>query len=97
MSSTDRRRGSAERRRVHYRVGPRAYWSDLIFDSYKPVLVVSWRTIDHERTPYICFALDATQLRRHPTKPGEYIYDGDLLRTGRTTSPPPPWYESQAA
>jgi hypothetical protein len=70
---------------------------DLLFDSRNPILVVAWRTVDWSRVPYISFALDATHLKRHPTQPGEYFYDGDLLRTGRITSHPAPWNQPQVA
>ena len=96
MSSADRRH-SRERRRVHYRVGPHTQRGDLLFDGRSPILVVSWRTVDSSRVPYISFALDATHLKGHPTQAGEYVYYGDLLRTGRFTSDPAPWNESQTA
>jgi hypothetical protein len=96
MSSSDRRQ-SQERRRVHYRVGTHIHRGDLLFERYSPILVVSWRTVDWSRVPYISFALDATQLKPHPTQPGEYFYEGNLLRTGRITSHPAPWNESQTA
>jgi hypothetical protein len=96
MSSTERRQ-SRERRRIHYRVGATLYRGDLIFERYSPILVVSWRTVNWQRVPYISFALDATKLKPHPSQPGEYFYEGDLLRTGRMTSHPAPWDEPQAA
>ena len=95
--SFSERRGAQLRRRVHYRVNGRAYPADLVFEDHKPVLVLSWRTFEGRRLPYIAFILDVTQLRPHPNKPGEYLYEGDLLRTGKTTSAPPPWSEPQAA
>lgn len=96
MSSAERRQ-ARERRRVFYRVGPHTHRGDLLFDSGRPILVVSWRTVERSRLPYISFALDATHLKRHPTQPGEYVYDGDLLRTGRFTSHPAPWNEPHVA
>ena len=83
------------RRRVQYRVGGRMYPGDLVFEGLQPVLVVSWRTIDSNRAPYISCLLDVTQLRPLPSKPGEYVYNGDLLRTGRITSHPAPWTSSR--
>jgi hypothetical protein len=44
--------------------------------------------VDWQRVPYISFALHATALKPHPSKPGEYLYEGDLIRTGRMTSHP---------
>jgi hypothetical protein len=96
MSSADRRQ-SQDRRRIHYRVAGCVYWGDLIFDGYRPILIVSWRTVEQGRVPYISFALDATQLKRHADRSGEYFYEGDLLRTGRLTSHPAPWNEAKAA
>ena len=96
MSSSERRHPQA-RRRVHYRLNGRVYPADLIFDGYQPILVVSWRIVDGRRLPYIAFFLDVTQLKALPNKPGEYVYEGDLLRTGKTTSAPPPWNQPQAA
>lgn len=95
MSSSERR-SAQPRRRVHYRVNGRVYPADLVFDGYRPILVLSWRTVESRRLPYIAFLLDVTQLRRVPNKPGEYAYEGDLLRTGKTVSALPPWSEPQA-
>jgi hypothetical protein len=95
--SASERRSALQRRRVYYRVNGHLYAADLVFEDYRPVLVLSWRTVEGRRLPYIAFLLDATQLRRHPNKSGEYLYEGDLLRTGKTTSAPPPWSEPKAA
>ena len=94
MSAANRR--SEPRRRVHYHVGGRAYPGDLVFEGLQPVLVVSWRMIDLKRLPYISFLLDVTHLKPLPSTPGEYIYNGDLLRTGKITSHPAPWNEPHA-
>jgi len=94
MSSSERR-SAQPRRRVHYRVNGRVYPADLVFDGYRPILVLNWRTVESRRVPYIAFLLDVTQLRRVPNKPGEYAYEGDLLRTGKTISALPPWSEPQ--
>jgi hypothetical protein len=95
MSGANRR--SAEpRRRVQYHVGGQAYPGDLVFDGMQPVLVVSWRTIDLKRVPYVSFLLDVTHLEPLPSRPREYLYKGDLLRTGKITSHPAPWNEPQA-
>jgi hypothetical protein len=50
---------------------------DLVFVDGRPVLVISWRTIDWKRVPYIYFSLDEQSLKPS-TRPGIYIYGGDL-------------------
>ena len=87
------RRSSGPRRRVHYHVGGRPYPGDLVFDGLQPLLVASWQKVASKRILYICFLLDVTDLRAVPNRPGEYVYSGDLLRTGQNTSHPAPWDE----
>ena len=41
------------------------------------MLVISWRTLDWKRIPYICFPLDAEKLKVS-ARPGEYVYEGEL-------------------
>ena len=89
------RRSPEPRRRVLCQIGGRPYPGDLVFDGLQPVLVASWQTIDSKRIPYVCFLLDVTNLRPLPDRPGEYVYNGDLLRTGQITSHPAPWDEAQ--
>jgi hypothetical protein len=71
-------------------VGERFYDGDLIFRDGKPVLVVSWRTVDRARVPYIAFPLDPAFLKPS-SKEGHFVYRAPLLsrkRRGSFTSSP---------
>jgi hypothetical protein len=50
---------------------------DLVFAGGRPMLVISWRTRDWKRVPYICFPLDEERLKPS-TRPGVYLYEGEL-------------------
>jgi hypothetical protein len=76
MASVERR--SASRRpKVRYTLGNRECSGDLVFQAGRPVLVISWRTLDWKRIPYICCPLDAAKLKVSG-RPGVYVYEGDL-------------------
>jgi hypothetical protein len=76
MASVERR--SASRRpQVRYILGNRVYSGDLVFQGGHPTLVISWRTVDWKRIPYICLPLDAEKLKVS-ARPGVYFYEGDL-------------------
>ena len=72
------RRGASPRQQVHYVVDSRMCAGDLVFQHGRPMLVISWRTVDWKRVPYVCLPLDASRLKAGP-RPGSYIYDGDLM------------------
>lgn len=60
---------------------------DLLFVDGQPVLVISWRTMEWKRVPYICFPLDANRLRPSGS-PGVYVYEGDLTLTDKPAKTP---------
>ena len=76
MASVERRSGSA-RPQVHYLLGNRLCSGDLIFHGDRPILVISWRSVNWKRVPYVSFPLDADKLRPSG-QPDLYIYEGDL-------------------
>jgi hypothetical protein len=76
MASVERRSAS-QRPQVHYFQGGRVCSGDLVFHGGRPMLVISWRTVDWQRVPYVCFPLDAKKLKPS-TRPGVYVYEGDL-------------------
>jgi hypothetical protein len=76
MASAERRR--ATRPKVHYVVDDREFSGDLVFQDSRPLLVVSWRTVDGKRVPYVSFPLESDKLRSRG--PADYIYEGDLGR-----------------
>jgi hypothetical protein len=81
MASVERR-STGPRQEVHYPLGERMCSGDLLFIDGQPVLVISWRTMEWKRVPYICFRLDADRLRPSAT-PGVYVYDGALTLAGK--------------
>jgi hypothetical protein len=81
MASVERR-GESPRPQVQYRLGNRVSSGDLVFQGGRPMLVVSWRTVEWRRVPYICFPLEADKLKPS-ARPGIYIYDGDLAGAGK--------------
>lgn len=74
MASAERRR--ATRPKVHYIVDDREFSGDLVFQDNRPLLVVSWRTVNGKRVPYVSFPLESDKLRSRG--PADYIYEGDL-------------------
>jgi hypothetical protein len=76
MASVERRSGSP-RPQVHYLLGNRLYSGDLVFHGDRPMLVISWRSVNWRRVPYVCFPLDADKLKPS-SQPGVYVYEGDL-------------------
>jgi hypothetical protein len=68
------RRGS--RYQVQYRLGDRLYSGDLVFRDGQPTLVISWKTVEWKRVPYICLPLDASRLKQ--VNPEIYVYEGEL-------------------
>jgi hypothetical protein len=85
MASVERRNAES-RQQVHYVLGSRLCSGDLVFAGGQPVLVISWRTVDWKRVPYICFPLDAAKLKVS-ARPGVYLYEGDLMLAGRPLKP----------
>lgn len=78
-AQTEERRSASLRLQVHYPLGERMCAGDLVFVGGRPVLVISWRTIDWKRVPYICVSLDEERLRPS-SRPGVYIYDGEIAQ-----------------
>lgn len=76
MASVERRSGST-RPQVHYLLGNRLYSGDLVFIGERPMLVVSWRSVNWKRVPYVCFPLDAGKLKPG-AQPDVYVYEGDI-------------------
>jgi hypothetical protein len=76
MASVERR-SSNTRPQVHYLLGNRLYSGDLVFVGDRPMLVVSWRSVNRKRVPYVCFPLDADKLKPG-AQPDVYVYEGDL-------------------
>ena len=76
MASVERR-STSRRPQVRYTLGNRVCSGDLVFQGGRPMLVISWRTSDWKRIPYICFPLDAGKLKAG-ARPGDYIYEGGL-------------------
>jgi hypothetical protein len=70
------RRGTGSRYQVQYRLGDRLYAGDLVFRDGQPTLVISWKTVEWKRVPYICLPLDASRLKQ--VNPDVYVYEGDL-------------------
>src|SRR4026207_1922996 len=62
---------------VRYSLRNRVCSGDLVFQEGRPVLVISWRTLDWKRIPYICIPLDADKLRA-TARSYVYIDEGDL-------------------
>jgi hypothetical protein len=56
---------------------------ELVFQDGRPMLVISWRTLDGKRLPYIWFPLDPEKLKS-AGRPGVYVYEGDLAPNGNT-------------
>jgi hypothetical protein len=79
MASVERR-GASRRPQVRYILGNRVCSGDLVFQGGRPVLVISWRTLDWKRIPYICVPLDAEKLRVS-ARSDVYVYEGDLVMT----------------
>ena len=75
---TVERRASSTRCQVQYRVEDRVYAGDLVFRDGQPTLVISWRTQEWKRVPYICVVLDAAKLKPLARQPGAYVYEGDI-------------------
>jgi hypothetical protein len=82
------RRVHAPRNRVHYRVGEQTYEGDLVFQSGRPVLVISWRIANWKRVPYISLPLDAAYLKPMANTPGVYVYLGTLAIANKMFLPP---------
>ena len=76
MASVERR-STSTRLQVHYLLGDRLYSGDLVFIGDRPMLVVSWRSLNRKRVPYVCFPLDAVKLKPG-AQPDVYVYEGDL-------------------
>jgi hypothetical protein len=76
MAKADRRSASP-RAQVHYMLGDRMSSGDLVFHQGQPTLVVSWRTVEWKRVPYIWFPLDGSKLKPS-THVGVYLYEGAL-------------------
>lgn len=79
MASVERR-SSSRRPQVRYVLGNRVCSGDLVFQGGRPVLVISWRTLDWKRIPYICVSLDAHKLKAS-ARSDVYVYEGDLIMT----------------
>ena len=77
MGTVDRR-ASSTRYQVQYRIEDRIYAGDLVFRDGQPTLVISWRTLEWKRVPYICVVLDAAKLKPLASLPGSYVYEGDI-------------------
>jgi CheY-like chemotaxis protein len=77
MDSAERRSGP--RHRVLFKSGNQVHSGDLIYQDARPTLVVSWRTIDEKRVPYILFPLDQRRLREADRQANAYRYDGPLF------------------
>lgn len=73
------RRSAGVRAQVHYLQGHTMCSGDLIFRAGLPILVVSWRVVNRERVPYVCFALEPAKLKPG-ARPGVYVYEGDVGR-----------------
>jgi hypothetical protein len=76
MASVERR-STGPRPQVHYLLGSRMCTGDLVFLGGRPVLVISWRTVNWRRVPYVCFPLDKDKLKPGP-RPNVFVYEGDL-------------------
>jgi hypothetical protein len=73
------RRTPGSRRQVQYHLGNRMYTGDLVYCNGKPTLVISWRTVDWKRVPYISFPLDAAKLKPIGGDEDVFAYEGDRL------------------
>jgi hypothetical protein len=51
------------------------------------MVVISWRTANWKRIPYICFPLEAERLKASAS-PGVYVYEGDLTQGVEKANPP---------
>jgi hypothetical protein len=69
------RRNRGPRRKVYYSFGSSLLPGDLIFDGEQPILVISWRTVEDQRVPYIAFPLDPAHLKPLEHEPGGYLYE----------------------
>ena len=76
MASVERRSASP-RPQVHYLLGNRMSSGDLVFIGGRPMLVISWRTVNWRRVPYVCFPLEKEKLKPGG-RPNIYVYEGDL-------------------
>jgi len=77
MAEIHDRRSAGLRLQVYYLSGGRMCTGDLVFIRGRPMLVISWRTLDWKRVPYICFSLDEERLKPG-TRPSVYVYEGEL-------------------
>jgi hypothetical protein len=87
MASVERRSGRP-RPQVHYLQGDRLYSGDLIYQGGRPVLVISWRSVNWKRVPYVYFPLDAKKLRPG-SQPDVYVYEGELTIAVEPVKPGP--------
>jgi hypothetical protein len=78
------RRTPGSRRQVQYRLGNRMYSGDLVYCDGRPTLVISWRTVDWKRVPYISFPLDAAKLKAIGDESDLFTYEGELGIPGKT-------------
>jgi CheY-like chemotaxis protein len=64
---------------VHFSAGGRTYPGDLIYTEGQPSLVVSWRTVDGKRAPYIRFPLNPASLTCVDEHAQLYHYEGPVF------------------
>jgi hypothetical protein len=72
-------RSSHPRPKVYFHLGDEVYSGDLIFLNGCPVLVVSWRTVEGKRLPYVSFPLQANLLKAINPLRTIYRYAGELF------------------
>jgi len=83
MKAPKKGRRHAVRLRVFYPLGDRLHPGDLIYSAGKPVLVISWRTIEGKRVPHVTAPLDGRRLAPVKHRPNEYIYQRNAVRAKR--------------
>jgi CheY-like chemotaxis protein len=64
---------------VLFKSGNHVHSGDLIYRDAQPAVVVTWRTIDGNRVPYIVFPLDKRRLKEADRQPNAYRYEGPLF------------------
>jgi hypothetical protein len=69
------RRNKGPRPKVYYSFGSSLLPGDLIFEGSQPILVISWRTVEDQRVPYIAFPLDPAHLKPLGNQPDGYLYE----------------------
>lgn len=70
------------RYKVYFHLSNEIYSGDLVFVEGRPLLVVSWRTVEGKRAPFVTFPLDATMLKVINRLGTLWRYGGEIFDRG---------------